>query len=92
MAVNTAERADLSGRIPVSERLSELRIYVKGGARCPTDCKRSGYSTTEYQHTFISHFGRNPDFAAIVRAPATHPVGLLREELGRLGKIARSPT
>jgi uncharacterized protein len=50
--------------------------------------KADGYFTTEYQRIFISHFGRNPAFAAIVRALAAHPLGLVREELARLAKIA----
>jgi AAA+ ATPase superfamily predicted ATPase len=50
--------------------------------------KADGYFTTEYQRIFISHFGRNRAFAAIVRALAAHPLGLVREELARLAKIA----
>jgi uncharacterized protein len=40
-----------------------------------------GYFTSEYQRIFISHFGRNPVFEAIVRALADQPLGLRREEL-----------
>jgi hypothetical protein len=50
--------------------------------------KADGYFTTEYQRIFISHFGRNPAFAAIVRVLAAHPLGLVREELARLAKVA----
>ena len=47
-----------------------------------------GYFTTEYQRIFISHFGRNPAFEAIIRTLAAHPLGLMREDLARRTKIA----
>lgn len=50
--------------------------------------KPDGYFTTEYQRIFISHFGRNPAFEAIVRALAARPLGLVREELARQARIA----
>jgi uncharacterized protein len=40
-----------------------------------------GYFTHEYQRIFTSHFGKNPDFEAIVQALARHPLGLYREAL-----------
>ena len=42
---------------------------------------RQGYFTHEYQRIFTSHFGKNPDFEAIVQALARHPLGLHREAL-----------
>jgi AAA+ ATPase superfamily predicted ATPase len=48
----------------------------------------NGYFTTEYQRIFVSHFGKNADFEAIVRVLAAHPLGLLREELARKAKIS----
>lgn len=50
--------------------------------------KPDGYFTTEYQRIFVSHFGSNPAFEAIVRALAAHPLGLLREELAHQARIA----
>jgi hypothetical protein len=50
--------------------------------------KPDGYFTTEYQRIFISHFGKNPAFEAIIRALATHPLGLMREDLARMAKVA----
>jgi hypothetical protein len=50
--------------------------------------KPDGYFTTEYQRIFTSHFGRNPDFEAIVRALAARPLGLMREDLAQIAKIA----
>jgi AAA+ ATPase superfamily predicted ATPase len=50
--------------------------------------KPDGYFTTEYQRIFISHFGKNPAFESIVRALAAHPLGLMREEVARMAKIA----
>jgi AAA+ ATPase superfamily predicted ATPase len=49
--------------------------------------KPDGYFTTEYQRIFASHFGRNPDFEAIIRALAARPLGLMREELAQTAKI-----
>src|SRR6185437_1646396 len=40
-----------------------------------------GYFTHEYQRIFTSHFGKNPDFEAIIQALARHPLGLYREAL-----------
>ncbi|MGH8170000.1 MAG: AAA family ATPase [Steroidobacteraceae bacterium] len=49
--------------------------------------KPDGYFTTEYQRIFISHFGKNPAFEAVIRALAAHPLGLMREELARMAKV-----
>lgn len=50
--------------------------------------RSDGYLTSEYQRIFISHFGRNPVFEAIVRALAARPLGLSREQLARQAGIA----
>ena len=77
----------LTGGVP--KYLELLRDYpsVQLGIR-DLSFAPDGYFTTEYQRIFISHFGRNPDFEAIVRALAAHPHGLMREELARLSRIA----
>ncbi len=46
-----------------------------------------GYFTQEYQRIFTSHFGKNPDFEALVRTLAAHPLGLLREALIAKAKV-----
>jgi len=43
--------------------------------------KQDGYLVREYERIFTSHFGRNPDFAAIVRALAKKSMGLFRDDL-----------
>ena len=40
-----------------------------------------GYFTREYQRIFTSHFGKNPDFEAIVLTLARYPLGLYRDAL-----------
>jgi AAA+ ATPase superfamily predicted ATPase len=50
--------------------------------------KPDGYFTSEYQRIFVSHFGRNPAFEAIIRALAARPLGLMREDLAHTAKIA----
>jgi uncharacterized protein len=47
-----------------------------------------GYFTHEYQRIFTSHFGKNPDFEAIVQALAHHPLGLYREALIEEAKLS----
>lgn len=47
-----------------------------------------GYFTAEYQRIFISHFGKNPAFEAIIRTLAAHPLGLMREDLARMAQVA----
>jgi uncharacterized protein len=49
---------------------------------------RLGYFTKEYERIFVSHFGKHPNFEAIVRALSNHPMGLYREELAREAEIA----
>lgn len=48
---------------------------------------RSGYFTKEYQRIFVSHFGKHPNFEAIVRTLSRHPLGLYREELATEAKL-----
>ena len=47
-----------------------------------------GYFTHEYQRIFTSHFGKNPDFEAIVQTLARHPLGLYREALIEEAKLS----
>ena len=49
---------------------------------------RLGYFTKEYERIFVSHFGKHPNFEAIVRVLSGHPMGLYREELAQAAGIA----
>lgn len=40
-----------------------------------------GFFVSEYDRVFTNHFGRNPDFARIMRTLARHPRGLFRGQL-----------
>ncbi len=42
---------------------------------------RTGYLTDEFDRIFTSHFGRNPDYEAIIDELAKHPHGLLRDQI-----------
>ena len=47
----------------------------------------NGYLATEYDKTFTSHFGRNPEYRSIVEALARHPHGLFRKELAQAAGV-----
>lgn len=47
-----------------------------------------GYFVDEYDRIFVSHFGRNPDYARIVDALAAHPYGIRRQQMAALADVA----
>ena len=41
----------------------------------------TGYLTDEYDRIFVSHFGKNPEYAKIIHVLARHPYGLFRQQI-----------
>lgn len=70
----------LTGGIPQYLRLLSTAPSIQLGLQALA-FQQDGYLVREYERIFTSHFGRNPDFAAIVHALAEKPVGLMREDL-----------
>lgn len=70
----------LTGGIPLYLQLLRGKPSVQLGLE-ELAFRPNGYFTTEYDRIFLSHFGRNPAFLAIVAALAKRPMGLMREAL-----------
>jgi uncharacterized protein len=70
----------LTGGIPLYLELLRDKPSVQLGLE-ELAFRPDGYFTDEYDRIFLSHFGRNPGFAAIVAALARKPMGLVRETL-----------
>ena len=49
--------------------------------------RENGFFVDEWERIFVSHFGRNEDYARIVRALAEHPYGLLRQTLAKTAVV-----
>ena len=50
---------------------------------------QDGYFVHEYDRIFVSHFGRNPDYARIVDALARHSYGLRRAQLAEVADVEK---
>lgn len=70
----------LTGGIPQYLRLLSTAPSIQLGLQALA-FQQDGYLVREYERIFTSHFGRHPAFAAIVRALAEKPMGLMREDL-----------
>ncbi|MBT3378475.1 MAG: ATP-binding protein [Lentisphaerae bacterium] len=49
--------------------------------------RENGFLVDEFDRIFVSHFGRNADYARIVGALARHPYGMFRQELSKAAGV-----
>ncbi|MEN8255151.1 MAG: ATP-binding protein [Verrucomicrobiota bacterium] len=49
--------------------------------------RENGFLVDEFDRIFVSHFGRNEDYARIVGALATHPHGIFRKALATSARV-----
>jgi uncharacterized protein len=66
----------------IAERNS-VRLAIEELAFSP-----AGYLFAEYDRIFISHFGRNPEFARIIERLSSHPYGLTPTQIAKTVKAS----
>jgi len=49
--------------------------------------RENGFLVDEFDRIFISHFGRNEDYARIIGALAAHPYGMFRKDLAAAASV-----
>lgn len=77
----------LTGGVPQYLRLLSAAPSIQLGLQALA-FQQDGYFVRDYERIFTSHFGRNPDLVAIVRALADRPMGLMREDLAALAGLS----
>jgi len=49
--------------------------------------QENGFLVDEFDRIFVSHFGRNEDYARIIAALAAHPYGMFRKDLANSARV-----